>query len=111
MRLGRLDRRLRLHRATDAGRDALNAPVTTWPGGPYFWAQLLTFRPTETGKAGQTAAQADATWRCRWSPTTASIMPRDRIITDGREYEVIGISEPVQRTVIEISAIARTQEQ
>ena len=79
MRGGKCDTRAVLLRATETGRDGLNRPVIEFvPAAPAFWVQQMQQRPIEAWKAGQSAAQLECAFRCRWSPTTAGISPRDR---------------------------------
>lgn len=106
MRLGRFNRRVTIRRAAAPARNALNEQVESWEDFGSFAAEQLQQRPTESWKAGQTAAQTETVWRLRWLARTAGITPSDRLVCDGREYQIIGVTEPVRRTVIEIVGIA-----
>lgn len=110
MRLGRLNRRITIRRASAPTRNAMNEPVEDWADFGTFSAEQLQQRPTESWKAGQTAAQIETVWRVRWLVRTATISPSDRLICDGREYQIIGVTEPVRRSVIEIVGIAYSEE-
>lgn len=109
MRLGRLNRRITVQRATTT-RDDMNAPVEAWADVGTFWAEQVQQRPTEAWKAGQTAAQVETVFRVRWLERTASITPLDRLICEGRDYRIVGVTESVRRAVIEIVAVAYSEE-
>lgn len=119
MRGGKLDTRAVLLRATNGARDALNRAAITWPAVyPAFAVQQLQQRPIEAWKAGQSAAQLETAFRCRWNPTTGAISPRDRVLVGsrlvdgeevgGRMFEVIGTAEPQRREEIVITCVSLT---
>lgn len=110
MRLGRLDRRITVQRRGAPSRNDMNEPVETWSDVGTFWAEQVQQRPTEAWKAGQTAAQVETVFRVRWLERTASITPLDRLICEGRDYRIVGVTEPVRRAVIEIVAVAYSEE-
>lgn len=106
MRLGRLNKRIMIRRATAPTRNAMNEPVEVWTDYGAFWAEPVQQRPTESWKAGQTAAQSERVWRVRWTARTATISPLDRLICDGREFEIIAAFEIGRRVGVEIVGIA-----
>ena len=75
-----------------------------------FMAEQIDQRPTESWKAGQTAAQVERVWRIRWSDRAASITPSDRLNCDGREFQIIGVTEIGRRIGIQIVGIAYSEE-
>lgn len=107
MRTGRLDRKAQRLAWTSSARDSLNQPVVTYPAtGPAFAVQQLDQRPIEAWKAGQSAAQLETAFRARWTPDVAAISPKDRLLVDGRTYEVIGTAEPRRRAEVILSCIS-----
>lgn len=110
MRLGKLNKRITIRRAGAETRNALNEPIASWADFGSFMAEQVQQRPTESWKAGQTAAQVERVWRIRWSERAASIAPRDRLVCDGREFELIGVTEIGRRVGIEIVGIAYSEE-
>lgn len=110
MRLGRLDKRVTIRRAAPPMRGALNEPVELWQDFASWPAQIVQQRATESWQAGQTAAQAETLFRLRWSTRAATITPRDRLVCDGREFNIIRVTETVRRAVIEIVGVARAEE-
>lgn len=110
MRLGRLDKRVTIRRAAPPLRGPLNEPVEQWQDFATWPAQKVDQRPTESWKAGQTAAQTETLFRLRWSARAATITPLDRLICDGCEYSLIGVTETVRRSVIEIVGVACTEQ-
>ncbi|WOF43774.1 phage head closure protein [Sphingopyxis indica] len=109
MRLGRLNRRITILRKSNPSRDALNEEVVEWTEFATFWAEELQQRPTESWKAGQTAAQVEKVWRIRWGARAKTILPTERVRCGGLTYEIIGVTEPVRRTIIQIVAIAYSE--
>lgn len=110
MRLGRLNKRIVIRRATAPTRNALNEPVENWAEVGPFWAEQVQQRATESWKAGQTAAQHERIWRVRWTNRTAAITPSDRLLCDGCEFQIIGVSEIGRRIGVEIIGIAYSEE-
>ncbi len=110
MRLGRLNKRITIRRASAPTRNAMNEPVEVWADFGKFWAEQVQQRPTESWKAGQTAAQVERVWRVRWTARTATISPSDRLNCDGREFQIIGVTEIGRRVGIEIVGIGYSEE-
>jgi head-tail adaptor len=110
MRLGKMDRRVTVRRATTPARNALNEPIEVWTDLGTFWAEQLSQAPRESWKAAQTAAQVERVWRLGWNQRTASISPSDRLVCDGREYQIIGVTEVGRRKGVEIVAIGSEEE-
>jgi head-tail adaptor len=106
MRIGRMKWRITIRRLGAPSRNSMNEPVENWGDFVTVSASQIIQRPTETWKAGQTAAQLETVWQVRWSPDTATVTPLDRVRVDGQEYAIIGVTEPTYRRVIEIVATA-----
>ncbi len=48
--------------------------------------------------------------RLRWSAFAADITPLDRVICEGRDYNITGVKEIGRRKAIEITASARADQ-
>lgn len=109
MQLGKLNKRVTIRRAAVPTRNAMNEPVQVWSDFGTFWAQPINQRNTERWQADQTSAQSERAWLVRWTDRTATISPLDRLVCDGREFEITGAIEIGRRAAIEISGIARSE--
>lgn len=112
MKAGQLDRRIQFCRFTlaDDGfgsselwfgdqRDNLGDPV---------WAQKKEISDGERWRAGEVAAHVTARFVVRWSSFTAGITPKDRLVCEGRTYNIVWIKEiEGRRQWFEITAAAR----
>lgn len=109
MRLGRLNKRITIRRASAPTRNAMNEPQEVWADFGTFWAEPVKQQNAERRQADQTSAQSDRVWRVRWTARTATISPLDRLVCDGREFEIIGTTEIGRRVGIEITGIAHSE--
>lgn len=110
MRLGRHNSRITILRADETARNGLNEPVLDWPVFGRFWAERLDQRPTESWKAGQTAAQVETAWRLRWTARAATISASDRLVCGGGQFEIIGVTGDQRRGWIDIIGVAYSEE-
>lgn len=108
MAAGNLDRRVRLERATRAA-NAFNELVETWATLATVWAEYEPLRDAERYAAGQVGATATARFRIRYSSTVADLGPLDRLVYDGRTYDIHAVKEIGRREGLEITAAARTE--
>jgi SPP1 family predicted phage head-tail adaptor len=104
---GALDRQLQFRRATlaDNGLEA----VETWADhGTPVWAAKKDVSDGERLRAQEVQAHITSRFTVRWSPFTAGITPKDRLICEGREHDIAGIKEAgTRRQWLEITAAAR----
>lgn len=105
MKAGELDRRIIIRRATTSS-DEFNQPVETWADLAQVWAKATPVMDGERTQAGQTLATRQYRFSIRYSSTVAGIDPRDRIMFDGREYDINGVKEIGRREGLEITATA-----
>ena len=111
MRAGRLDRRLTIRRATRT-QNALGETVETWADVATVWASKVDKATAEADARGSNetrAATITTHFAVRWSATTATIDPRDRVRCEGRDYDVTGLREIGRREGVEIVATARAE--
>lgn len=106
MKSGDLDRRITLTRRS-GGVNAFNDPVDTWATVATVWASETPISDAERLRAGQTLAQRSSRFVVRYSTTTASVTPRDRISYDGATWDINGIKEIGRFVGYEITATTR----
>lgn len=106
MQAGNLDRRVQFRRAalTDDGFGS----VETWADlGSEVWAAKADIPDGERWRAGAVAASVTTRFQLRWSGFSTGITPKDRLVCEGREYDITGIKEIGRREGLEITANAR----
>ena len=109
MEAGKLDRRVQFRRFTliDDGF----AQVESWVDyGLPAWAQRRFVSDGEQVAAAQVAARITARFLVRWTFATGAITPKDRLICEGREYDITGVKEIGRREGVEITAAARADQ-
>jgi SPP1 family predicted phage head-tail adaptor len=106
MEAGRMDRRVTLRRAT-AAPDAFNEPVQSWANLATVWAEARPISDRERIAAAEVAASITHRFTIRWSAALADLSPRDRLIFEGREFDISAVKEIGRREGIEITASAR----
>lgn len=109
MDAGRLDRQVTLRRASAASSNGFNEPVAIWSDLATVRAGFAPVSDGERLRAGETLANMQCRFTVRWSATTAGVDPRDRLIFDGREFDINGVKETGRRDFIEITATARAE--
>ena len=106
MEAGKLDRRVQFRRFT-ASDDGF-ATVQAWADyGLPVWAERRLVSDREQVAAAQVAASITARFLVRCSDLTGAITPKDRLICEGREYDITGVKEIGRREGVEITAAAR----
>lgn len=108
MDAGELDRRIVLKRAAVAA-NAFNEPEYSWRVLATVWAAMTPVKDAERVRAGETLANMQCRFVVRWSATTATVDPRDRITFDGRDFDINGVKEIARREFLEITATARAE--
>lgn len=105
---GKLDRRITLQRftyTTDAGS---GEQVKTWADLATRWASKRDASDSERIASAEISAEIGTRFTVHWDSTVADLNPKDRLVFDGRTYEIIAVKEIDRRVGIEISAIARS---
>ena len=105
---GTLDRRVVIQRATIT-RDAMGEQVETWGALATVWASATPVRDGERFADGEVRSLITMRFQVRWSPQVASLDERDRLLFDGRTYDIHGVKETGRRVGLEISAAARSE--
>jgi SPP1 family predicted phage head-tail adaptor len=105
---GDLDRRATIQRATVAP-DAFNEPIETWASVATVWASKRDVSDGERFRSDQTIAGLTTRFVVRHSSVTATITPKDRLVCEGRTYDIHGVKEVHgTRRFLEISAAWRS---
>jgi SPP1 family predicted phage head-tail adaptor len=65
----------------------------------------------ERQRAGEVQAHVTTRFQVRWSPVTAGITPKDRLVCEGRTYDITGIKEmDGRRQWLELTCAARVDQ-
>jgi SPP1 family predicted phage head-tail adaptor len=108
MKSGSLDRFVTLRRAT-VTTDAMNAQVLTWADLARVPCKYTPVSDGERWRAAEMNASITARFVIRYSNNIADIGPKDRLIYEGREFDIVGAKELQRLDGIEISAAARAE--
>lgn len=106
---GDLDRRVQFRRATlvDDGFQE----VETWDNhGSPVWASKTDVSDGERWRAGEVGASITSRFVVRSSTFSRDLTPKDRLVCEGREYDITGIKEIGRRDRLEITASARADQ-
>ena len=106
MRAGAMDRRITLERFAET-RDEYNEPVRAWSPLATRWASYEPLSDGERFRASETAANASARFVIRWSTAVADLNPRDRLVFEGKTFDIVHVKEVGRRKGLEITAAAR----
>lgn len=108
MNAGDLDRRITLLRRA-SGTDAFNEASGAWATLATVWANASPVSDGERARAGETLSQMQIRFTVRWSATTSTVDPRDRLTFDGRTYDINGVKLVGRNAYLEITATARAE--
>lgn len=108
MHAGLLDRRVTVLRNM-AVVNAYNEPVETFLPIGDLWARKMDASAGERFRAAEVEAELTSRFTVRWSPFTAAITPRDRLVWGAYTYNIAGTRESAQgrRQWIELDCVAR----
>ena len=109
MNAGELDRRIVIERAAIT-TNAFNEEVQTWAPFITVWAGKRDVSDRERFAANEIGAEVTTRFTIRWSTQAGTVDARDRIIYDGRTYNIRHAKEIGRRQGIEITAAARSEE-
>jgi len=106
MQAGQLDRRILVQRAITA-TDGFGGQTQTWQTIASVWASVTPISDGERFRAGEWAADITTRFAIRWSAIAKTIDAKDRLIFDGRTFEIYGVKELGHRDGVEITGAAR----
>lgn len=106
MGAGKFDRRVKIVREMETGRDEYNEPIIDWRVVATVWARQVPQRGSERFAAAQVAGTAVLTFQMRYrSDLTAS----DRLEFEGRSYEITAPPREIgRRRETEVDTVARS---
>ena len=103
MRSGRLDRTISIERAVATISDTGDR-ATAWTNFATVRAELLASRMDETHEGYGLADSDSKTFRIRYLP---GLSGADRIIFEGRAFNILTVEEIGRRRILEIRAVAK----
>ncbi|OMQ44931.1 phage head closure protein [Ensifer sp. 1H6] len=104
MRAGKMDRRVKILRLQEIGRNELNEALMDWVAVATVWAQARPNRGDERFEAQQLTGSATMTFHIRYR---RELTIEDRISYDGRTWDIRDIRELGRRVVSEFDCVAR----
>lgn len=110
MQAGKLDRRVTIERATTVQDAGSGQEVPTWHAFPPVSASWRRASARETLASAEVAAAVSDVFEIRWTPNLADLNAKDRLIYDGRTYDIVEATEINRREGIRIAAIARADQ-
>ena len=106
MKPERLDRKITLQRRAST-QDAAGAPVLIWRTIAIVWASKRDVSDGERIAAAEVSATITTRFQIRFDRDWSDLNPKDRVVFDGRAYDIWGIKEIGRREGLEITATAR----
>lgn len=108
MQAGELDRRITLKRASIT-RAPSGAEVKTWSTLKSLWASRRRASARETLASAEIAAAVTDVFEVRWGSAWADLSPTDRLVFEGRTYDIASVDEIGRREGLRINAVARAE--
>lgn len=105
MEAGKLDRTITIERPF-VTLDGFGGQVTTWSPIATAWAAVMPVSDGERWRAGEVAAHITHRFQVRWG---LGVEVTDRIVYEGRTYEIAAVKEIGRREGQEITASARAE--
>lgn len=110
VRPGDLDRTVVFQRSTIVDDGFRQEPVWSTHGGPVR-AKKTELSDGERWRAGEVSAGVTTRFVVRYNSFTIELTPKDRLLCEGREYDITGIKEVGARhRWLEITAAARADQ-
>lgn len=107
---GKLDRRITLERFTYTTDPGSGEQVKTWSTLATVWAAKRDVSDSERVASAEVSAEISTRFQIRWDGSWSDLNPKDRVVYDGRTYDIVGVKELGRREGLEISANARADE-
>lgn len=108
MKAGPLDSRITIQRATMV-ENSVGEFVPTWANIVTLPASKVDIPDGERWRAAEVAATITTRFQIRWNAVTATVSPKDRILCDGRTYDIHHVKELGRRVGLEVTASARAE--
>jgi SPP1 family predicted phage head-tail adaptor len=105
----KLDRKIRLERFTFTVDEGSGEQVKTWSELATVWASKRDVSDSERVASAEVSAEIGTRWQIRWDSAWSNLSPLDRLVYEGRTFEIVAVKELGRREGIEISSIARAE--
>lgn len=109
MRPEQFDRTITLERATSTQDPGSGEEVPTWSTLATVQASKRDVSDSERVAAAEVSAQIATRFQVRWDSAYSDLSPKDRLIFEGRTYDIAAVKELGRREGLEISAAARAE--
>lgn len=110
LRAGDMHRRITLQRY-DVTFNADNEPNETWtPDAAAIWASWRRASARETLASAEVRAAVSDIFEIRFSSAVSNLNAKDRLVYDGRTYDISGVTEIGRREGLRIEASARADQ-
>lgn len=106
---GELDRGVTIRRATAIIDPGSGQQIETWVDLATVWASWRRASAREQLAAAEIQAAVTDVFIVRWSATTATITPEDRLVYQGREYNLAEATEIGRREGMLLRGSARAE--
>ena len=103
-----LDRPISILRAT-AAPGLFNEPLESWSVLAEVAADVTDASAGESYRAQQVGAEIGTRFRIIWSPEVADVNPCDRVVFEGRHYNITVVRDLGRHKWREIDAVARAE--
>jgi len=109
MESAKFDRKITLQRRAST-QDAAGAPVLTWQTLAVVWTIKRDVSDSERVASAEVSAEIGTRFQIRWDSSWSTLNPKDRVVSAGLIYDIVGVKEIGRREGLEISAIARADQ-
>lgn len=106
---GKLDRRISIQRY-GVTYDDDNQPIEAWTPLTTVWASVQYASDGERVRAAEVGATITIRFQIRYSSVVAGVNPKDRVVYDGKTFDISAVKELGRREGQEISAAAAADE-
>lgn len=103
---GDMNRRAVFQRATVTCNN-FNEQIESWATLASVWVNRRDVSAAESFRAQEVGAQLSLRFRIRYSPDVADLNPRDRVLYDGRVYNLTGVREIKRNRWLEVDCVVR----
>jgi SPP1 family predicted phage head-tail adaptor len=100
--------RVTIRRATET-QSPSGEITTTWGDLITVWASQINLPGPERYVNPQIVGRSLSTFSIRWYPITSTITTKDRLVLDGREYDITDVRVTRQNETIQIDAFTRSE--
>lgn len=109
MRAGDLDRRITIRRFTSTIDPGSGQQIEEWADLTTVWASWRRASAREQLAAAELSAEITDIFEVRYSSKTKTITPEDRIVYEGRAYNIVEATEIDRRKGMRLRGNARAE--